>query len=334
LVVSTAMYAVASVMCAVAPTVYVLMGTRFLQGLSGAAGLVISRAIVRDLHSGAAAVRLFSSLMLVVGVAPILAPVVGGQILAHTSWRGIFVVLAVLGVLVCLAGSTYLRETLPPARRHPVGFRSTSRTMRSLLRDRVFMGYALSCSLAFGAMFAYISGSPFVLQDIYGASPQLYGVFFAIGGLGLVGASQINARVVGRFGPSFLLHAAMRVIAVCATLLFTVVSFTGLGVWAVLLPLFFLISSLAFVMPNSTALALADHAEVAGSASALLGLVQFLVGALAAPLVGIAGTGTAVPMGVVMAVLSVSGVIMLRVLVGKSHGIVRESHVVAADTAH
>jgi DHA1 family bicyclomycin/chloramphenicol resistance-like MFS transporter len=335
LLVSTAVYAAASLACSLAPTVYALMGLRFLQGLAGAAGLVISRAIVRDLHTGAAAVRLFSSLMLVVGLAPILAPVIGGQLLAHTSWRGIFVVLAGLAVLILFAGATQLRETLPVERRNPAGMRETLGTMRGLLRQRTFMGYALSCSLAFGAMFAYISGSPFVLQDIYGASPQLYSVFFALNGLGLVGASQINARVVGRFGPSFLLHAAIKVIAVCATLIFCVVSFTGLGVWAVLLPLFFMVSSLAFVMPNSTALALADHAEVAGAASALLGVVQFLVGAIAAPLVGIAGTETAVPMGLVMATLSVGSVVVLRLLVGRGDGVVREvSTVVAVESAH
>src|SRR6478735_10443455 len=157
-------YAGASVLCALAPSAPVLMGTRFLQGLAGAGGVVIARAVVRDLHSGAAAVRLFSSLMLVTGLAPILAPLAGGQVLNLTSWRGIFWVLTVLSALIALLVTFGLRETLPPERRSTPGLGRTLEIMRTLLKDRWFVGHGLAGGLGFGALFAYISGSSFVLQ--------------------------------------------------------------------------------------------------------------------------------------------------------------------------
>jgi MFS transporter, DHA1 family, multidrug resistance protein len=300
LVAAMATYTVASVLCSVAPSAPVLMALRFVQGLAGAGGVVISRAVVRDLHSGAAAVRLFSSLMLVTGLAPILAPLAGGQVLAVTSWRGIFVVLATLSALLALMVALGLQETLPAERRSDHGLRRTLAIMRVLLRDRWFVGHALAGGLGFGALFAYISGSSFVLQGIYGVSPQLYSVLFAMNGLGLIAGSQVNARLVGRFGPAKLLRAGLLSITSSAAALLAVVTAGGLGVWAVLVPMFVIVSSLSFVLPNSTALALADHADVAGTASALLGVGQFLIGAVVAPLVGAGGTDSAVPMAAVM----------------------------------
>jgi len=312
LITAMSVYAVASVLCALAPTVLALTGLRFVQGLAGAGGVVIARAVVRDLHSGAAAVRLFSSLMLVTGLAPILAPLAGGQVLNLTSWRGIFWVLTVLSALIALLVTFGLRETLPKARRSSSGLAETLRTMRALLRDRWFVGHGLAGGLGFGALFAYISGSSFVLQGIYGVSPQLYSVLFAMNGLGLIAGSQVNARLVGRFGPAYLLRAGLVAIAVSASALLVVVSVGGLGVVAVLVPMFVIVSSLAFVLPNSTALALADHPEVAGTASALLGMGQFLIGALVAPLVGAAGTDSAVPMAVVMVTVALAALVARR----------------------
>jgi DHA1 family bicyclomycin/chloramphenicol resistance-like MFS transporter len=305
-------YAVASLLCASASSVGMLMALRFVQGLAGAGGIVISRAVVRDLHSGAAAVRLFSSLMLVTGLAPILAPVVGGQLLALTSWKGIFVTLTILSALIAALAAAGLRETLPPERRSPHGLRRTVQTMAELLRDHSFLGHALAGGLTFGALFAYISGSSFALQGIYGLSPQLYSLAFAMNGLGLVAASQVNARVVERVGPRRLLRRALLCVVASSLTLLVVVSVGGLSVWAVLVPMFVIVSSLAFVLPNATALALADHGKVAGTASALLGVIQFLIGAIAAPLVGVAGPDTAVPMGVVMAVLALAALVAQR----------------------
>ncbi len=309
LIAAMSVYAVASVLCALAPNVLALTGLRFVQGLAGAGGVVIARAVVRDLHSGAAAVRLFSSLMLVTGLAPILAPLAGGQVLNHTSWRGIFWVLTVLSALIALLVTFGLRETLPKARRSSSGLAETLRTMRALLRDRWFVGHGLAGGLGFGALFAYISGSSFVLQGIYGVSPQLYSVLFAMNGLGLIAGSQVNARLVGRFGPAYLLRAGLVAIAVSASALLVVVSVGGLGVVAVLVPMFVIVSSLAFVLPNSTALALNDHAAVAGTASALLGMGQFVIGAAVAPLVGAAGTESAVPMAAIMTVVALAALV-------------------------
>ena len=244
--------------------------------------------------------RLFSSLMLVTGLAPILAPLVGGQLLAISSWEGIFISLSILSALIAMLAALGLKETLPPERRVPSGLRRTLQTMAGLLQDRSFVGNALAGGLTFGALFAYISGSPFVLQGIYGLSPQVYSLAFAMNGLGLVAASQVNARIVERVGPTRLLRRALVCVVAAAFALLVVVSVGGLPVWAVLVPMFAIVSSIPFVLPNSTALALANHAAVAGTASALLGLIQFMVGAFAAPLVGVAGPDTAVPMGVIM----------------------------------
>jgi len=309
-------YAVAALLCALAPTVAVLMALRFVQGLAGAGGMVIVSAVVRDLYSGAAAARLFSSLMLVVGLAPILAPLVGAQVLGVTSWRGIFLVLAVLSGLIAALVALGLRETLPPERRSDQGLGRTLQTMRALLRDRWFVGHALAGALGFGALFAYVAGSSFVLQGIYGVSPQLYSVLFAMNGLGLIAASQVNARLVDRFGPARLLHAGLVAIAAASGTLLAVALTGGLGVGAVLAPMFVVVSSLSFVLPNSIALALADHAAVAGTASALLGASQFLMGALVAPLVGAGGTTSAVPMAAIMTLVALAALVTRHVAAG------------------
>src|SRR3989440_11090448 len=209
LLIGLAAYAFASLLCVVAPSVFVLVVLRFVQGCAGAAGIVIARAVVRDLHSGEALARFFSLLMLVNGLAPILAPLFGGLLLRFTSWRGVFIVLAIIGALLLLAAATGLAETLPPDRRQSGGVLATITTFRHLLACRSFLGYALSCGLAFAAMFAYISGSPFVLQDIYGLSPQLFSVMFGANALGLMTAGQINGRLVGRVPLTRLLAAGL-----------------------------------------------------------------------------------------------------------------------------
>jgi MFS transporter, DHA1 family, multidrug resistance protein len=299
-------YTAASVLCALAPSIVVLLALRFVQGLAGAGAVVIVGAVVRDLYSGAAAARLFSSLIMVMGLAPILAPLAGAQVLALTSWRGIFLVLALLSALIAALVAVGLGETLAQERRSTRGLGHTLQTMRALLRDRWFVGHALAGALGFGALFAYVAGSPFVLQGIYGVSPQLYSVLFAMNGLGLIAASQVNARLVGRFGPSRLLRAGLLGIAASSGTLLVVALIGGLGVGAVLVPMFAVVSSLPFVLPNSMALALADHAAVAGTASALLGASQFLMGAVVAPLVGAGGTGSAVPMAALMTLFALA----------------------------
>jgi MFS transporter, DHA1 family, multidrug resistance protein len=202
-------YTLASIACAAAPSIGVLIALRFLQGLAGGAGVVIARAVVRDVFSGPSAARMFSLLMIVTGAAPVLAPLVGGQALSVTSWRGIFGVLAAIGVPLLVSTLLWLPETLPAARRHPGGVLDTVRAFGALLRDREFTPYALSFSLAFVAMFAYIAGSSFVLEDIHGISPQLFSVVFAVNSAGLITMSQVGGRLAGRLGPHVLLRRGL-----------------------------------------------------------------------------------------------------------------------------
>ncbi len=209
-----ALYAATSLLCVFAPSVYALVGLRLLQGTAGAAGIVIARAIVRDLHAGEAAARFFSLLMLINGLAPILAPIIGGQLLRVTSWRGIFVALTLIGAALWLGALLGVKETLAPEDRHRGGLRQTGATFALLVRDRTFVGYALALSCGFGAMFAYIAGSSFVLQDIHGVSPQLYSIVFAANALGIVACSQINRALVGRVSLHRLLAAGL-VAAAC-----------------------------------------------------------------------------------------------------------------------
>jgi DHA1 family bicyclomycin/chloramphenicol resistance-like MFS transporter len=306
-------YMLTSLLCAMAPTIWVLLALRLVQGAAGAAGIVIARAIVRDLHSGVAAARFFAMLMLVAGLAPILAPLVGGQLLHVTDWRGIFVVLAGIGGALLLAAWWSLPDTLAPADRHAGGLRATLRVFGGLVRDRAFMGYTLAMGLSFGAMATYISGSPFVLEDIHGVSPQLFSVIFALNAGGLVVASQVSRATVARAGPRRLLVIGTATSAIGGVGVLAAVVF-DLGLAALLPGFFLVVAALGLVLPNSSALALADHPRTAGSASALLGLSQFAIGAAAAPLAGVGGSDTALPLAIVAATLSVSGLACLLVL--------------------
>jgi MFS transporter, DHA1 family, multidrug resistance protein len=308
-----AAYMATSLLCAMAPTIWALLALRLIQGAAGAAGIVIARAIVRDLHSGIAAARFFAMLMLVAGLAPILAPLAGGQLLHVTDWRGIFVVLAGIGAALLLAAWWTLPDTLAPADRHGGGLAATLRVFGGLVRDRAFMGYTLAMGLTFGAMATYISGSPFVLEDIHGVSPQLFSVIFALNAGGLVVASQVGRATVSRMGPRRLLGIGTAASAVGGVGALAAVVL-DLGLPGLLPSFFLLVASLGLVLPNSAALALADHARTAGSASALLGLAQFAIGAAAAPLAGVGGSHTALPLAVVAATLSVSGLACLVLL--------------------
>ena len=313
LLAGVAAYTLASLLCVIAPSVGLLIALRFVQGAAGAAGIVIARAIVRDLHSGVAVARFFSLLMIVSGLAPILAPIIGAQVLHFTSWHGVFTILAAIGLILLVAVAFGLGETLPPESRQAGSLRVTVATFRRLLADRSFIGFALGCGLAFSAMFAYISGSPYVLQGIYGASPQLFSLIFGMNAFGLMIAGQINGRLVGRVSPLRLLSGGLTVQAIGALALLAVIT-GGAGLSGILPALFVVVASLGFVMPNATALALSGHPRTAGSASALLGVLQYVTGATAAPLVGIAGEMNALPMAIVIAVASVSALTIFMLL--------------------
>jgi DHA1 family bicyclomycin/chloramphenicol resistance-like MFS transporter len=303
-------YCAASLACALAQSLYGLVALRFVQGLAGASGIVIARAIVRDLRSGSAAARLFSYLMLVTGLAPILAPIVGSQLLRATSWRGLFVTLTAIGFVLLLASALGLGETLPAERRRRERWRHAARPFVRVLRDRIFVGYALVLSAAFGEMFSYIAGSSYVLQDIYGVSPQLYGGIFGLNALGLTACGQINALLIGRVSIRRLLAFGV-IMSAAAGLGLVAVVIGEVGLAGILPCLFTMVASAGFILPNATALALRDHPLDAGTASALLGGLSLLTGAVVAPLAGVAGSSSALPMAVLMGTLGLGGVVAL-----------------------
>ncbi len=305
-------FTAASLACALAPSAWTLAGLRIVQGFTGSAGIVASRAMVRDEYEGSAAAHVFSLLLLVNGAAPILAPVVGGQLLLVVDWRGVFVVLAGIGALLLVASLAALPETLPPQRRRTGGLADTRAAFGRLAHDRGFLAYAFGCGFAFAAMFAYISGSPFVLEDIYGVSPQVFSVLFAVNALGIVGAGRLNAVLLRRgHEPAALLRRGLLVHGAGGVALLVVVLTDVVGLPGVLPSLFLVVSMIGMVLPNATALALAGHPDDAGSAAGLLGVLQYAIGALCAPLVGVAGEGTAVPMAAVIAVLALAANVAL-----------------------
>ncbi|WP_030780570.1 Bcr/CflA family multidrug efflux MFS transporter [Streptomyces sp. NRRL S-920] len=309
LLVGLLVFVLATAICAFAPTAELLIGFRLLQGLAGAAGIVIARAVVRDLYDGVEMARFFSTLMLISGVAPVVAPLIGGQVLRFTDWRGVFAVLTGVGIALTLLVWRFLPETLAPEKRHSGGTVAALRTMRSLLTDRVFTGYVIAGGFAFAALFAYISASSFVVQEIYGASPQTFSVLFGVNSIGLIIVGQINGKVlVGRVSLNKALASGLTIITVAALALLLMTSgvFGEVGLVPVAAGLFVLMSAMGLAMPNTQSLALTRAPHAAGSASALLGTSSFLIGAVVSPLVGIAGEDTAVPMAVVQLVCALA----------------------------
>ena len=300
LLAGVAVHILASVLCVIAPNLAVLGTLRVLQGLGAAAAAVVAMAIVRDLFSGLAAAKLLSRLMLVMGAAPILAPTLGGITLSWTSWRGVFVVLALFGIAILTVTALALPETLPAERRRNGGVVGTLRDYGRLFADRTYLGLIVVAGLAMAAMFAYVSGSSFVFQEQYGLSEQQFGFVFGAGAIGLITATQLNVRLLQRWTPSQILVSSLAFGAASGLvlLLFAATGFGGLP--GILVPLWLVLAAAGLALPNAPALALSRHGEAAGTAAALLGAVQFGVGALAAPLVGVLGTG-AISMALVIA---------------------------------
>lgn len=315
LIAGLALHIAASVFCAFAPTIELLTVGRVIQGLGNAAVAVVSMAMVRDLFAGSAAATMLSRLMLVMGLAPVLAPTLGGFILQLTSWRGVFVILAVAGVLMVTLASVALRETLPVERRRPLAFRPVLATYASLLRDRTFVGLVLISGLMFATLFSYIGGSSFVLQDIYGLSVAQFGLAFGINSLGFLTGSQLNPFLLKKFAPRQLVRAGVSIGAAAALLLLASAATGFGGLTLILVPLWFLLFACGLTLPNTPALALTRHGEAAGTAAALLGASQFVIGGAAAPLIGLMGSGSAVPMALVMATTaSLAAIVAARTL--------------------
>ena len=306
LLIGLAAHGVMSVLCVVAPSIGLLAVTRTLQGVAGAAVSVVVMAMVRDLFTGVRAAQLLSRLMLVLGVAPILAPSLGSALLTFTSWRGIFVLLAVAAIGLWVLAWRALPETLPPVRRRPGTVRGSLRSYGRLFTDRTFLVMVAVAGLAFATLFAYIAGGPFILQGHFGLSPQEFGIAFSANAAGMILMTQLNPVLVGRFGPVRVMSVAV-LIALSGGIALLVANMTGFGGLAgFLVPIAVILSAAGLTVPNAPAIALSRHGEVAGTAAALLGAAQFLIAGSIAPLVGALDDGSGVPMAAVM--VSTTGV--------------------------
>jgi MFS transporter, DHA1 family, multidrug resistance protein len=307
------LHVAASALSVFAPTIAVLEVARVLQGVGVAAATVIATAVVRDLFSGAAFARLFSRLMLVTGAAPILAPTLGSAVLGWTGWRGVFVTLALLGVLLIAVALIGLPETLAPQRRHRGGG-TTLHVYGRLLRDRAFVALVAVVGLFAAAQFAYVAGSSFVLQQQYGLNAQEFGLVFAVSVAGLIGAIQFNVVLLRRYTPLQILRAAL-IAGTAAGIILLFFAVTGLGgLTTLLVSVILVLATIGLAFPNAPALAMTRHGEAAGTAAALLGAVQFGGGALGAPLVGVLGGGSVAMALVIAGGLAAATAVMLLVV--------------------
>ncbi len=308
------LFTVASVACAYAPNLEWLIGARFVQALGGCAGMVISRAVVSDKCDAVGSAKVFSQLMLVMGLAPILAPLLGGLLVNTTGWQSIFLALTVFSALAGLAVATGLPESLPAhIPRQPLS--GALRQYGRLLADPVFLGHALTGGIAIAGMFAYIAGSPFIIIKLYGVPAEHFGWLFGTNAAGFILVAQVNARLLAKCGPAFLLVRAVWVYLAAGLTLLAVSSLHPAHLWPLLIPLFICIASLGCISPNAAACAMSGQGGRAGSASALLGCLQFSVAAGASALVGVLHDGSAVPMAMVISlcgILVVSAALLTR----------------------
>ncbi|HZX27008.1 MAG TPA: Bcr/CflA family multidrug efflux MFS transporter [Telluria sp.] len=309
-----ALYAAASLGCAFAPGIAVLIALRFLQALGGCAGIVVPTAVVRDLFDQRDSARVLSQLMLVMGVAPMLAPLAGSQLLAHFGWRAVFVVLAAIGLLALLAIHRLLHESLPAERRKPIALATVRHTYGLLFADRHFLAYALAGACAGAAMFSYISGSPFVLIDDYGVAPATYSIIFGANACALIAASQLNHRLLARHHPDRVLAWALAAMGAAGAALLACALSGAFGVAGIVVPLFCFMATLGFITPNTAAGAMAGHGAHAGTASALLGTMRYGIATLAGVGVGIGGGMTAGAMAGAMCVCAAAAVLCYAAL--------------------
>ncbi len=314
LIVASIVHVGASLGAATAVNIELLGLFRVLQGMGAAAGGVVAMALVRDLFGGRPLVRMLSRLAMVNGLAPILAPVIGSQILRFASWRGIFVFLTAYGVLVVLAAVFFIVETLPRERRHETGRTTLRQRYRVLFGDRIFVGVALVGAMVFSGLFAYLATSSFLFQQVYGLSAQQFGLLFAINSLGVVFGVQVSSRLAQHYGPQWILACSTTVMIVAA-LLIVVLDTAHAGLAGVLIPLWLFIASCGFSFPQVQVLALVNHGREAGTAASLLGALNFGLAGLISPVVGFIGISTAAPMGLVMVCTTAVAILSLWLLV-------------------
>ena len=316
LLIGMILFTVATAGCVLAENIWLFLLFRFLAGFAGSSGIVIARAIARDVCEGAELTRFFAILMMVNGLAPILAPVLGGQILLFTSWRGVFIVLVVVGILQAGATMVY-KETLPLADRI-TNLGDSFRKFPQLLKDRYFLGHCLLQCFIFGAFFSYLAGSSFVFQNIYAVSPQMYSLIFGGIGVGLMLAGMLPARLAGRVPDVVLLKYS--ILVPLAGSIFLLGGFLAeMPIWYTVLVLFITVVPLSVIGAASFSLALSRQGKNAGSASALIGFFSMILGGCMMPVVGIAGDHTAVPMGIIMVIGYALGVLCYYTMIAPAH---------------
>lgn len=316
LMLATGFHVLASVGAALSEDIVWLSVFRILQGFGAAAGGVVATAMVRDLFGGKPLVKMLSRLALISGLAPVLAPVIGSQLLLVTDWRGIFWVLAAYGAVVILAVGLWIVETLPENKRHFRGHNTLVQRYQAVLTDRIFVGVAIVGAMTFTGIFAYLSSSPFLFQEVFAFSPQQYGALFAVNSIGIVLGVQLSSRLMHRHnvGPQWILAGTTASMALMASLI-VVFDIAGLGLWGTLVPLWFFIASAGLSFPAVQVLALAAHGHEAGTAASLLGAANFGIAGLVSPIVGVLGVATAAPMGAVMIGTSVVAIVALWFIV-------------------
>lgn len=301
LVFSLILFIITSFFCSFATSIGELIFFRFIQGLAGSGGIVLSRAIACDLYSGPALTKFFSLLMLINGIAPIFSPVIGGQILILSDWKGIFFTLGLFSILLTLAVLFGLKESLPDEQRRAGNLKATLTTFGQLFSDKIFVGYTLIQGFIIAGLFAYIAGSPFVLQTIYGLSAKAFSFCFAINGLGIMLFAQLTGHFTGKFSEKQLLVFGLNLSLLCSIFLL-VMSIFQASILFILVPLFIIISCIGITTTASFSLAIQRQPDAAGSASGLLGIVSFIFGAIASPLVGLGSGDTAIPMAMVISI--------------------------------
>ncbi|RZL23766.1 MAG: Bcr/CflA family efflux MFS transporter [Rhodococcus sp. (in: high G+C Gram-positive bacteria)] len=316
---AAAITTLASAACALAPNIEFLIGARLIQGLSGGAAIVLARACIADRARGNGAAKLFSIMMIIGGVAPVVAPLLGGVLLGPVGWRGIFWVLTAAGAVMVAGVLTLVPETLPPERRHGGGLKALVANLGYVTGNRRYLGYALAFIFGFGALFSYIAASPFVVQNVLGLTPSQFSMVFAVNAVGMVAAATITARLLGRLSARTLLNFGVSLLTISGAVLFcTAALFNSTNPAALLIPLFVSVSSIGFIMGNATALAQGEVTAAAGTGSALMGAGQFGLAAAVSPLVGIAGPDTAVPMAIAIPTFGLLAALSLALFARKA----------------
>lgn len=298
LLIGVVSYVGVSLLCAISPTVEMLIAARLVQGLAGGVGIVIAQAAGRDVYSGGALIRFYGRLTVVGGLAAVIGPMLGGILSGVVDWRGLFVFLAVIGAAILLATLLAFPETLPPARRTSGGFTQTVRAYRILVADRTFVGAVLNQGFMYAATFAYLAGATYVLQEIYGLTPLQYAAAFGLNSVGFMVFGYLAGRAAERWSVRGTLASGVALTGLGSVGLLAA-GLAPVPLWVVIVSLFALAGGVAVTSPPATTLALAGYPQFAGTASSLLGTVRFGFGAISAPLVGLAGAASILPLGLV-----------------------------------